>query len=397
MTEHLIARLGFILLVASLVAIATQRARLPYSVGLVAAGIGLSFLPSGVVLPLTPGLVFTVFLPPLVFEAALHMRWRPFWRDMPLILMLAFAGVVIAAGVVAAGMHMLAGWPWISAALFGTLIAATDPVSVIATFKEIKVDSRLSLLIEAESLVNDGAAVVGFTVLIDLLSGPEIGPAAFAATLPWTVLGGVLIGGAIGGALLLLAGRTTDHLVEITLTTIAAYGSFLIANRLGTSGVLASLTAGMVIGNVGWMGPITEASRDYVQSFWQYAAFLANSLVFILIGGYEGNRAATLFGVASAAAIVLALLGRVAAVYPICALFARSRLKVDIRHQHMLVWGGLRGALALALALALPPQLPYRAQIVTCAFAVVAFSVFAQGLTVLPLLRWLKLERRTPK
>jgi CPA1 family monovalent cation:H+ antiporter len=391
MTDHLIARLGLILLVASVVAIATQRARLPYGVGLVAAGIGLSLLSHGLVLTLTPNLIFTVFLPPLVFEAALSIRWSAFRREMPVILCLASAGVIIAAAVVAAGMHFIVGWPWIGAALFGTLIASTDPVAVIATFKEVKVDSRLGLLIEAESLVNDGVSAVGFTLLVGLAAGPAIGPAEFGLSLVWTVFGGVLIGGAVAGALLLLAGRTSDHLVEITLTTIAAYGSFLIANDLGTSGVLASLTAGMVVGNVGWMGPITETSREYVRSFWQYAAFLANSLVFILIGGFEGSRATSLLNVTALAAIPLVLLGRVAAVYPLCALFARSRLRVPLRHQHVLVWGGLRGALALALALALPADLPNRAQIVACAFAVVAFSVFVQGLTLRPLLRWLKL------
>jgi CPA1 family monovalent cation:H+ antiporter len=397
MTDNLIARLGLILLVASLVAIGTQRARLPYSVGLVAAGIGLSFLPRGIVLPLTPTLIFTVFLPPLVFEAALNIGWRAFRRDMAVILALAFAGVAIAATVVAAGMHLLVGWPWISAGLFGVLIAATDPVSVIAAFREIKVDSRLALLIEAESLVNDGAAAVGFTALVGLLSGPETGPAAFAASFLWTVLGGVLIGGLLSGALLLLAGRTSDHLVEITLTTIAAYGSFLIAQRLGASGVLASLTAGMVVGNVGWgnvgwsAGPLTEANRDYVRSFWQYAAFLANSLVFILIGGYEGGQTTRLASLTAFAAIALSLLGRAAAVYPLCALFARSSLRISARYQHILVWGGLRGALALALALALPRTLPDRSQIIACAFAVVIFSIFVQGLTVQPLMRRLKL------
>jgi CPA1 family monovalent cation:H+ antiporter len=241
--------------------------------------------------------------------------------------------------------------------------------------------------------VNDGAAAVGFVVLVGIMSGPTDGPGSLAASLLWTLFGGVAIGGAIAGALLLVAGRTTDHLVEITLTTIAAYGSFLIAHDLGTSGVVASLTAGMVVGNVGWTGPITETSRDYVQSFWQYAAFLTNSLVFILIGGYEGSQGTTLFSLTSLTAIALVLLGRVLAVYPICALFAGSRLRVDLRHQHVLVWGGLRGALALALALALPGGLPHRGAIIAAAFAVVAFSVFAQGLTMLPLLRALKLTR----
>jgi CPA1 family monovalent cation:H+ antiporter len=354
----------------------------------VIAGIGLSFLPDGIVLPLTPELIFTVFLPPLVFEAALQIRWRPFRRDMPLIVLLACGGVAVAAVVVAAGMHAAVGWPWMSAALFGTLIAATDPVAVIAMFKEIKVDSRLALLIEAESLVNDGAAAVGFTILIGLRGGAEIGSHAFIAGALWTLFGGIVIGGAVAGGLMLLAGGTRDHLVEIMLTTIAAYGSFLFANHVQTSGVLASLTAGIVVGNVGWRGPIAEPNRDYVLSFWEYAAFLTNSLVFILIGGYEAYQAKSMISAASLAAIPLVLVGRILSVYPICAVFARTGLRVDSRHQHVLVWGGLRGALALAL----PYGLPDRGAIIAAAFAVVAFSVFAQSLTIRPLLRRLRLE-----
>ena len=326
MSDQLTVNLGLILLVASVVAMASRRMRLPYSVGLVAAGILLALAPVNIGMPLSPGSIFTVLLPPLIFEAALQIRWPPFRRELPVILMLAFVGVAVAAALVAVGMHILVGWGWIGAAMFGVLIAATDPVSVIAAFKEMKVEPRLSLLVEAESLLNDGAAAVGFTVLVAIAGGSAVDPAAIAGLFLWKVLGGVIVGGGVAGGLLLLAGRTEDHLVEITLTTIAAYGAFLIAEHFGASGVLASLTAGMVVGNIGWRGYISQSGRGHVICFWEYAAFLANSLVFILIGLHEAHEALGLLTRTAAAAIVLVLLGRAAAVYLLCPIFSRITL-----------------------------------------------------------------------
>ena len=273
MSDVVAINLGLILLIASVVAMISRRMRLPYSVGLVAAGVLLAQAPpiaSGVLL--SPEGIYTILLPPLIFEAALQIRWPPFRRDLPVILTLAFAGVAIAAAIVAAGIHFLVGWSWIGALLFGVLIAATDPVSVIAAFKEIRVAARLSLLVEAESLLNDGAAAVGFAVLLAVAGGSDLDPTSISVLLVWKALGGFIVGGALAWGLLLLAGRTEDHLVEITLTTIAAYGSFLIAERVETCGVLASLTAGMVVGNIGSRGYISQSGRSHVLSFWRYAA-----------------------------------------------------------------------------------------------------------------------------
>jgi len=380
-----------ILLVASLVAIISRRFKVSYSVGLVVAGIVIAVLPSGVELPLTRDLIFNIFLPPLVFEAAMQLRWKPFWRDLPVTAVLAFPGVVLAAAVVAVGMHFLIGWQWLGAALFGVLIAATDPVSVIATFKEIGVDRRLSGMVESESLLNDGAAAVGFALLMVIASGGALSPLSTSALLLWSVSGGVLAGVVVAGASLLIAGRTADHLVEITLTTVAAYGSFLLAEHFQASGVLASLTAGLMVGNLGWKRTISEGGRAHVLAFWEYAAFLANSFVFILIGEHEAHAGNKLLSWAAFAAIALVLLGRVIAVYPLCLAFSRSRLAVPVHHQHVLFWGGLRGALALALVLALPETIPERGEIVVTAFAVVAFSIFVQGITMPLLVRRLGL------
>ena len=202
-----------------------------------------------------------------------------------------------------------------------------------------------------------------------------------------TIGGGILCGAAVALGALLLAGRTDDHLVEITFTTVAAYGSFLLADHFGLSGVLATITAGLVMGNFKSFGTISDRGKEAVQAFWEYAAFVANSLVFLLIGMHEAHQNFVAIWLPAVIAIALVTLGRAVAIYPCCFLFSRSSLRVTMKHQHILFWGGLRGAVALALALGLPPEVPQRETIVTISFAVVAFSVFAQGLTMASLLR----------
>lgn len=385
--ELSIERVELLLLVAAVVAMAVRRLRIPYTVGLVLAGIALALLALTPDITLTKELIFTIFLPPLVYEAALYIRWQELRRDLPVIVTLATVGVLLSAAVTAAGMHYLAGWPWQSAILFGVLIAATDPVSVIATFKEVGVHGRLRLLVEAESLFNDSTAAVAFGIALVFATGEPISVLGTLQTLTLNVAGGILCGLLVAAGALLIAGRTEDHLIEITLTTVAAYGSFLLAEHFHLSGVLASLTAGLLTGNVGSLGSISAKGREAVESFWEYAAFVVNSLIFILIGIREAHQNFINLLIPIVVAIVLVIGGRAIAIYPLCALFSRSSLQVKTSHQHTLFWGGLRGALALALALGLPPEIPQREAIVTVAFGVVAFSVFAQGLTMTPLLR----------
>src|SRR5579864_9266468 len=163
-----------LLLIAAVVAILTRRLRLPYSAGLVAAGIFLALLPFAPNVSLTKELIFSALLPPLLFEAAFYLPWKPLRRDLPVILVLATLGVGLSAGVASAGMHYFAHWPWTGAVVFGVLIAATDPVSVIAAFREAKAHGRLLGLIEAESLFNDGTAAVAFGVVVALASGHQL-------------------------------------------------------------------------------------------------------------------------------------------------------------------------------------------------------------------------------
>ncbi|MGI4730412.1 MAG: cation:proton antiporter [Janthinobacterium lividum] len=383
--------LGGLFFLATLVAIVSQRLHLPYSVGLVAAGLGVALLAPGVAPPLTRDLIYYVLLPPLVFEAAIQIPWPPLRRELPLLLALVTLGVGLAAGVVAAGMHYWAGWSWIGAGLFGVLIAATDPVSVIAAFRQWTVEPRLHLLVEAESLLNDGVAAVGFAVLTGIAAGGGIDVGGIGWELARTALGGIGIGVAVAVPLILIAGRTEDRLVEVMITTLIAYGAFVVAEHFHCSGVLATLAAGLVVGNWGFLGSISDDGRRGVLNHWEYVAFLINSVIFLLIGGQEARMPIGFVLEAAALAVALSLAGRALAVYPVALIFARTRLAVPWGYKHVLVWGGLRGALALALALALPVEVTERRTIVVVAFAVVAFSIFVQGLTMGPLLRRLGL------
>ncbi len=389
-----IESIEIILLIGAVVAIIARRLKVPYTVGLVVAGIILAFLPLGLEVNFSKELIFKVLLPPLIFEAALYIHWKELKRDLIPVITFASIGVLLSAGITASIMHFVVGWDWTMAALFGVLIAATDPVSVIATFKEAKVEGRLRLLVESESLFNDSTAAVAFTIALAFAMGQTMAVGTAALAMILSVVGGIASGLIVGYACLWIAGRTKDHLVEIALTTVAAFGSFWLAEQFGFagvhfSGVLASMTAGLLVGNTNQLGFITEKGDESIEDFWEFGAFVVNSIIFIVLGV---NEAAQDFGrsaLAIGVAIVAVVIARAVAIYTLSAAFSKSRWKIDSEHQHIMFWGGLRGALALALALGIPESVPYRSEILTVTFGVVAFSVFAQGLTMTPLLRTL--------
>lgn len=397
--EAIIANTVSLLFAAIVVALLARRLHLPYTVGLVVAGIALAMVRIDTGVTLTHDFIFDVILPPLLFEAALNIHWKELRRDALPVLTLAIAGTILSAAVVAASMVWLLHWPLASAVLFGVLIAATDPVAVIAMFKDNGVGGRLRLLVESESLLNDGAAAVLFALALAWIQGANSMSATAvedARILLLTVGGGIVIGLATGGAAILLAGRTTDHLVESALTAVVAYASFLLAEHFHGSGVLATVAAGLLMGNLGVLGhgksgPVSDQGRAFILSLWDFIAFIANSLVFLLIGlavahtSIDDLGLKTLIGV-----ITLVLLARALTVYPLCLPFMRSRWAIPFGVQHILWWGGLRGALGLALALSLPPSLAYRSEILVATFGVVVFSVVVQGLTMPFVLKKLK-------
>lgn len=376
-----------LLLAAAMVALVARLCRAPYSVALVLAGIALGLSPIKLDISLTKGLMFSGLLPPLLFEAAFHLRWDQLRRELPLVGTLVTVGVTISAAVTAAGMHYLAGWSWATSVVFGTLISATDPVAVIDTFRNAGAQGRLRLLIESESLLNDGTAVVAFGAALAWAGGQHPSGVSIAAGLVEASAGSLACGVAVALATLFLVGQTQDHLVELAFTTVAAYGSFLVAENMHFSGPLATIASGLVIGNVGPLRIISARGREAVEAFWEYAAFVANAFIFLLIGVHESTQHFETLWLTAAIAVAATLVARAAAVYPLCMLFARSQLRVSRPRQAALFWSGLRGALALALALDLPPAVPDREQVIVVTFGVVAFSIFVQGWSVPALLR----------
>lgn len=389
---HTISFLG----VAIIVAIIIRRMRLPYTVGLVLTGQGLAVAGLDTGAMLTHDFIFEVILPPLLFEAALSIHWRELRQDMLPVVVLSTLGVVISAVVVAAGMLKFLAWPAAPAVVFGVLIAATDPIAVLAMFKDTGIKGRLRLLVESESLLNDGVAAVLFALVLtwaQATGSSQLSPVAVGRTLAFMTGGGILVGVTCGAAAVALAGRTSDHLVQAALTAVAAYGSFLLAENFHFSGVLATVAAGLLMGNLGVLDEnrsiFSSGARSFVIDLWEFGAFIANSLIFLLIG-LSIVPLSRVNSMALLIAIGLVLAGRALSVYPVCLFFRSSAWAIPLREQHVLWWGGLRGALALALALALPPSFPLYNEILATAFGVVVFSVVVQGLTMPMLMRKLK-------
>ena len=377
-----------LLIIAGCVAIVARRLKIPYTIGLMLAGMGIAFLPFFENMPTSKSLLLYVFLPPLVFEAAIQIPWKELRGNLPVVLLLATAGVGVSCAVTALGMKQFAGWDWSGALLFGALIAATDPVSVITTFKEAGVHGRLRILVESESLFNDGAAAVIFAVILAAASGTGVPTAGGTVrVLALSIAGGVMCGAIVAFAISLLMRITRDSLVQFTFTTVIAYGSFLVAEHFHFSGILACVTAGLVIGNIDPLVDVASEVTRTVWTYWEYIGFLANSLIFLGIGIAQIRQEFLSVMAPAIIALIFVLLGRAFAVYPFCALFHKSALRISAKHQHVLFWGGLRGALALAFAVELPDGMPLREEIISVTFAVVAFSIFVQGLTMTPLLR----------
>ena len=269
--ELLIGRTIALLGVAMAVAIIARRLRLPYTVGLVLTGLGLALMRVNIGFTLTHDIIFDLILPPLLFEAALNLHWSELRRDLAPVLALSTLGVGLCAVVVAAGLVKGQGWPPGPALAFGALIAATDPIAVIALLRETGVKGRLRLLIESESLLNDGVAALLFTLVLTSLGETGTGPTALGVVGETLLIGGggIVVGVITGASAILVAGRTDDHLGETALTAVAAYGSFLIAEHFGASGVLATVSAGLMMGNLGVLAEdetkftLSPSGRDY--------------------------------------------------------------------------------------------------------------------------------------
>lgn len=390
-TETLVIEL---LLIASLVAIAVRRFRIPYTVALVVVGLLITFQ-SPIDIRLTPELILALFVPPLVFEAAFQLNASELVRNLPRILLLAVPGVAVTMLIVGGIIAWVTPLSLPAALIFGALIAATDPVAVIALFRALGVPKGLEILLEGESLFNDGTAIVIFRLaLAAALTGQfdlSQGVSEFIAV----AAGGTAIGLILGLAISRLIARVDDYLIETTLTTVLAFGSYVLAERLHFSGVLAVVAAGLVNGNIGPRG-MSPTTRIVLFNFWESIAFLVNSFVFLLIGVQVNIPELLATWQPVLWAIVAVLMARVVVVYGLSWVGNRLTEPIPLRWQHVLMWGGLRGAISLALVLSLPAALgDDRALLRFMAFGVALFTLLVQGTTMNALMRRLGVITRS--
>jgi CPA1 family monovalent cation:H+ antiporter len=309
------------------------------------------------------------------------------------LLLLATAGVLVAASVTGALVHWTVGLPLLAAFLFGSIIAATDPISVLAIFRALRMDKRLSMLLEAESLLNDGTAAALFQVVLAGVLAGQLSVARGAGLFVYSVIGGALLGAVAGYAASRITEKIDDAEIEITVTTIVAYGSYLLAYHLHLSGIIATAAAGLMVGNVGAPQGMSVRTRTALVSFWEYLAFVMNSLIFLLIGLEVQVNTLTREWRPLLLGILAVLVGRATSVYGLVPISNLIGEKIPVRWQHVMVWGGLRGGLALALALSLDHSFPERARILNLTFGVVVFSILVQGCTMKPLLKILGLAK----
>ncbi len=386
----------FILLfvVATAVAIGVRWLRLPYTVALVIAGLLLGWAQLFPAPELTKTLLFSIFLPGLIFEAAFHIDFTEFWRNRVTIISLAVPGVVASIALTALILtpvidilDSIHGFIWRDALVCGALICATDPIAVIAIFKTLGVPNRLAVLLDGESLLNDGTGIVFFSLSLSLLAGTTMTPGGLLLEFVAVVGMGAVIGAAVGLGTSMLIRHVDDPMIEITLTTIAAYGSFVAADQLHYSGVIATVVAGMICGNFGARTGMSPSTRVAAEIFWEYIAFALNSIVFLLIGLEVRIDSIVSYWPAILIAYLVVTLGRALVIQTGWLLLGRTRERFPWRWSVVLTWGGLRGALPMVLALSLPSSFPYRTLIVSMTFGVVIISILVHGLTMSPLLR----------
>lgn len=389
-----------LMVVAALVDVVAKRLSVPFTVALVVAGALIGALADRWALlapvaawAVTPEAVFFVFLPTLIFQSAFHLDARALRANLAPTLLLAVPGLLVSTGLIGAVMHTAGPWvglplAWPEALLLGSILSATDPVAVISLFSQLGAPKRLTVLVEGESLFNDATAIVISRIILGVIAAGVFTPGAVIDGA--LEFGAVFFGGLLVGAVLAVLAGTfigrirSDAFLEITATTVLAYLSFYVAEHtLRLSGVMAVVAAGVLIG--GWgQTKISPSVSTYLEHFWDYMAGVANALIFLLVGLTVDVSALVdalpvLVWVVGAMLVSRALV--IFSLVPLSCRIANSE-PVSRSYQAVMYWGGLRGAIALAIALSLPETLAARDTFITLATGAVLFTLLVQGLTV---------------
>ena len=388
-----------LLAVASGVALLTRRlTAVPYSVALVILGVAVAALRPPVEATIEPDLILAVLLPALVFEAAYRTDIRILAANLPAVALLAIPGVLISAAAVALVLELLTGLPFGLAFLVGTMLAATDPAAILSVVGRLGVPRSLTTLVEAESLFNDGTGIVIFVLALQALDTGLDGGQIVVGLVVTTVVSSA-IGVGVGFVTSRLMAGIEDHLIELTLSMVAAYGSYLAAAQLGQSGLIATVACGLVLGTYGRRVGISRRAAEAIDTVWEFLAFLGTTLVFLLIGLAIGLPQLIASMGAAGAALVALIVARAVVVYGLLGGAAGILTRIGWMRAvprgwlHLVAWSGLRGAVSVALALSLPPGLPQRETLQGIVFGCVLFTLLLQGTSSQLLVSRMRLER----
>ncbi len=402
---ELVTGVTLLMLVAAVTTMLSKRIdKLPLTIGLVFVGIGVSYAAEYVpgfgslsTFALSPDLVLFVFIPTLIFESAFNLNARHVMRNILPILTLAVPGLLLSTAIIGAIMYAFSPFELMVALLLGAILSATDPVAVISIFKQLGVPERLTVLVEGESLFNDATSLVLATLLIGILTAGSFSGDVVVSGLGEFLV--VFLGGAFVGWLLALAvgqmlgSIESDAAIEITLSTILAYFSFIIAEHVfHVSGIMAVVAAGIMMGSWG-KTKISPSTEEFMEHFWEYLAYLANVLIFLMVGMQIDLVALW----ASIDLILLVFVGmlisRAVVVFGVVPLIGKFRgaEAIEMPYRMVMYWGGLRGAIALAIALSLP-AFEYKDELIAVVMGAVVFTLVIQGLSIEFLVKKLKLD-----
>jgi CPA1 family monovalent cation:H+ antiporter len=388
---------------AVLVGLLAQRVHIPLTVVLALAGMLVTQLGVDLALMDLLGgegfkeLLVNLFLPILIFEAALGLSTREFMRNLLAITALATVALAISAVLVGFGLNLGLGIPLAAALLFGALISATDPVAVVAIFRELGVPKRLLTIVEGESLLNDGVAIVLYQILLIAALGGTMTVGDGALRFVVVAVGGLVIGGIIGTVAVMLL-PLVQRLPATALSVAIAYGSFVLAEAtFEVSGVMATVAAGVAMGGM-LESRADHRVRDLLHEMWESLGFIANALLFLFIGLALDVDLLVDNAAAIGIALVAVLVSRPLAVVPVVTLLERWAHipKVGQRNSAVIVWGGLRGGVALALALALPEELEQRELFIALTGGVVLATLLINATTISFVVHYLGLDKTTP-
>ncbi len=420
-TQQNVQLLTLLLVITLAVSLISRPLRLPFTLVLVVVGLVIGFSPLLPDLHLEPDIVLFLFLPILLFEGAWNVRIEHLRADWFAVFLLAVPGLLLSLFIVAALVHFLLGLPWLLALLLGAIVSPTDPVAVLTLLRQLGLSERLRTIIEGESLFNDGIGaavfelVLGFLLASLHLNSVEAGAihvSSFWLALGevlWLLLGGLVLGVGVGLLVARLLRFVDDHLIEMTVTVSVAYGVYLLASVLHTSGLLAVVGAGLVMGSYGRQTGLSERAQDSSHDVWEFLGYLANSLLFLLLGVQIGESHLLQSFLGIAIALVGVVIGRVAMIYVLLPLhetftrwlilrrkttalpFLPSPIPLPPYWRPILLLSGLRGALSIALVLSLPAKLPNRSLLEDVVYGVVLITLLGQGIGLRVLLpRWSK-------